>query len=76
MTTGNTPAQSPQGVALRHRLECLVDWLRLELEKNQLDAESAYDHADKLLGIVSEMRWLDPAALQRPGEHINAGALQ
>lgn len=80
MTSGNTPhatgAQNPQGVALRNRLENLVEWLRLELARNQLDAETTYDHAAKLLDVVGEMRFLDPASLQRPGEHINAGASQ
>jgi hypothetical protein len=44
--------------------------------KTSLDAETTYDHADKLLGIVGEMRFLEPTSLQRPTAHTNAGAIQ
>lgn len=75
-TPHDTGSLNPQGVALRDRLETLVDWLRLELEKRQIDAETTYDHAAKLLGVVGEMRFLDPCALQRPETIMTTGEIQ
>lgn len=71
-----TDTGAAHAMALRARLENLVDWLRLELQKSQLDAETTYDHAAKLLGVVGEMRFLDPCALQRPETIITTGEIQ
>jgi hypothetical protein len=43
----------------RARLENLVEWLRLELSKKDLDAETTYEHATQIVDVVAELRVLN-----------------
>ena len=74
--TNRDPAISAHGEALRLRFANHVEWLQLALQLRTLDAESAYDQVSRLLGVVAEMRWGDPAALKNPGKCDTQGAFQ
>lgn len=63
-----TPDTNSQAMALRARLENLVEWLQLELSKKRLDAEATYEHATKIVDVVAEMRFIDLAMLAALGE--------
>jgi hypothetical protein len=56
---------------LRKRAGNLLEWLRLEMTKPNLDLDRTYEHASKLLDAVETMRIVD-AAMQR---QATAGAL-
>jgi hypothetical protein len=61
MTTPDTNAGTAHALALRARLENLVEWIHLELSKNCMDAEATYERATKIVDVVAEMRFVDPA---------------
>lgn len=63
------------GAALRSRFENLLEWLHLECNRGHIDAESTYDHADKLLAVVAEMRFVDARALGKIATQTNASAM-
>jgi len=63
------------GATLRRRFENLLEWLHLECNRGQIDAESTYDHADKLLAVVAEMRFVDARALGKITDQTKASAM-
>lgn len=72
----DTITDEPQAMALRARLENLMEWMRLELVKKCIDAEATYEHASKLLEVVAAMRFMDPSALAMPQKTDSKGDIQ
>jgi hypothetical protein len=49
---------------LRKRAGNLLEWLRMEMTKPNLDLDRTYEHAAKLLDVIETLRIVD-AGLQR-----------